>query len=110
VLLATDLASKIDYKTKGISSIKRKELTGATYETYVNGKTGIIYFEDYWKRAGETDETKSGDHIDLWNKNELASNGLIKSWVRRTFPEFSEDWLSMSDLKKSKKVIFWEIK
>lgn len=84
------------------------ELTGESYENTVDDKTGIIFFQDYWLREGE--KSRSGDHIDLWNKNELASIGWFNTWVRRTFSQTSEDWFSMSDLKKSKVVLFWEIK
>lgn len=82
-------------------------LTGTGYEESVSGKTGIIFFQDYWLRSGESSPT--GDHIDLWNKNELASLGTFLTWTRRTFPGFSSDYLDMSDLKNSKQVLFWEI-
>ncbi len=84
------------------------ELTGANYEDYVQDKVGIIFFKDYWQRDGESGRT--GDHIDIWNKNELESIGVISTWMRRTFPNFSENYLDMSDLRKSKKVLFWELK
>jgi len=84
------------------------ELTGSNYEDYVQGKKGIIFFKDYWQRNGESGRT--GDHIDIWNKNELESIGTMSTWMRRTFPQFSEDHLDMSDLRKSKKVMFWELK
>ena len=84
--------------------------TGEIYEEKVKDKTGIILFKDYWQRNGEIGNTRTGDHIDLWNENELASIGVVATWVRSTFSEFSENWLDMSDLKKSKKVLFWEIK
>ena len=109
ILLATSLSVKINVQTNGIKNILRKDLTGATYEAYVKDKTGIIYFENYWKRPQETDEKRSGDHIDLWNKNELASNGVLKTWLRQAFPSVAER-LGSSDLTKSKNVIFWEIK
>lgn len=32
-------------------------------EQYHIGKTGIIFFKDYWRR--ENEKTPSGDHIDL---------------------------------------------
>jgi hypothetical protein len=51
---------------------------------------------------------RAGDHIDLWNKNELASIGFLATWARTIFPSISE-FLGMSDLKKSKVILFWEI-
>jgi RHS repeat-associated protein len=90
-------------------------LTGKNYESYVEGKTGIIYYADYWKRTSDKKDQRTGDHIDLWNTNTLASaTGIggrtFRTWFRRTFPEFSENHLDASDLTKSKRVIFWEIK
>ncbi len=108
VLRAQELANWLK-KRPFAGCPKALEYTGETYEDKVNGKTGIIFFKDYWQRNGETGDTRTGDHIDLWNENELASIGLIATWIRRTFSEFSENWLDMSDLKKSKKVLFWEI-
>jgi hypothetical protein len=86
------------------------KLTGQNYESYVQGKTGIIFFKDYWQRNGETGKTRTGDHIDLWNKNELASIGTIATWVRQTFSNFASEYFDRSDLKNSKEVLFWEIK
>ena len=87
--------------------IKPVKLKGNNYESYVKGKTGIIFFQDYWQRNGETGRT--GDHIDLWNKNELASIGFFLTLIRGWFPETSEEYFDMSDLRKSKEVWFWEI-
>lgn len=89
-------------------------LTGENFEDSVKGKTGIIFFQDYWLRAGET--TPTGDHIDLWKKNELAGSGSVASFFRVTLPGTTEtltglfgDGARVSDLTKAKKVIFWEI-
>jgi hypothetical protein len=86
-------------------------LTGSNYLENVKGKTGIIYFENYWPRPDESRESgpRTGDHIDLWNKNELGSLGLIYSWARRNFPDFFEDYREESDYSKSTKVIFWPV-
>ncbi|MFW5444271.1 MAG: type VI secretion system amidase effector protein Tae4 [Methylococcaceae bacterium] len=77
------------------------------FKNSVKGKTGIVFFKDYWQRSNESSRT--GDHIDLWDGNELASIGFILTWVRTTFPYFSEENLEMSDLQKSKSILFWEI-
>lgn len=82
-------------------------LLGETFEREVSGKTGIIFFKDYWRRT--ENGARTGDHIDLWDGNELASIGAFATFVRTTFSEFSENYLSMSDLKKSSQVLFWEI-
>ena len=107
---AQDLAKWLNItKIKGISSVKK--LTGNNYENYVQGKQGIIFFKDYWQRSGETGDTRTGDHSDLWNKNTLAKIGWAQTWIRRAFPEFAKwSWLDLSDLRKSKEVLFWEVK
>jgi len=90
-------------------------LTGATYEEAVKGKTGIIFFQDYWHRTTDKEGQRTGDHIDLWNTNTLGSmtgfmGRTFRTWFRRNFPTFTEHSFSVSDLTKSKVVIFWEIK
>ncbi|EEO2384105.1 T6SS effector amidase Tae4 family protein [Salmonella enterica] len=82
-------------------------LTGSNYEETVQGKKGIIFFQDYWLRDGE--KIPTGDHIDLWNENSLASIGWFNTWIRRTFPSASETLFSMSDLRNSRQVLFWEL-
>lgn len=82
-------------------------LTGSNYEETVQGKKGIIFFQDYWLRDGE--KIPTGDHIDLWNENSLASIGWFNTWIRRAFPSASETLFSMSDLRNSKQVLFWEL-
>lgn len=93
---------------------KALELTGSSYESVISDKTGIIFFQDYWLRAGE--KTPTGDHIDLWNKGELAGSGTIGSFFRVTFPNFTESVTDLfgssariTSLEKAKKVLFWEI-
>ena len=110
-LVAAQLAMFI--KTGGLNikdMASAAVLTGATFLDYVKGKTGIIYFEDYWPRQGESRDhgPRTGDYIDLWNKNKLASDGLAITWARTNFPNIFE-FFKVSDLSKSVKVIFWEI-
>jgi len=114
-----------DSSGKGIHAIRAQELstylstrpfagcpapqrfTGATYEAAVKGKTGIIFFKDYWQRQGENGRT--GDHIDLWRESKLASIGGALTFIRQTFPSISENYLDMSDLRRASEVLFWEI-
>jgi hypothetical protein len=104
-LRATELASWLE-SHRGFG--KPKVYSGETYFEAVKDKKGLIYFEDYWAREGETQRT--GDHIDLWKAGTLASCKMGGSIVRRAAPTFSETHFSMSDLSKSKRVLFWEIK
>lgn len=114
-----------DSSGKGIHAIRAQELatylgtrpfagcpapqrfTGSTYEAAVKGKTGIIFFQDYWQRQGESGRT--GDHIDLWRESKLASIGGALTFIRQTFPSIAENYLEMSDLRRASEVLFWEI-
>jgi RHS repeat-associated protein len=110
-LSAEQLANWLQHAhIKGLT--KGKELTGANYYEYVKGKTGIIYFQDYWPRPGESRDKgpRTGDHIDLWNENKLASLGLTLTFLRRNIPGLFEHFFDTSDYSRSVKVIFWEIK
>ena len=62
-----------------------------------------MFFKDYWQRGKETFDNRSGDHIDLWNKDELTGGSMLT----RTIYEF---FGIVSDLNKSKEILFWEVK
>lgn len=90
-----------------------ENVTGEDWQDKIKGRTGIIYFEDYWRRPGET-KKPTGDHIDLWNKSRLTSNAANN--VRR-LGVTSIQWLpgplatyNFSDLGSSTKILFWEVK
>lgn len=51
----------------------------------------------------------TGDHIDLWNKNEMGTYGVMRIWIRTNWPSIGQG-LGMSDLSKSTQILFWEIK
>jgi len=113
-LVAQELANFLSNAGSNIFG-KPVILNGANFEAYIKGKTGIIFFQNYWHRKGEPVGQRTGDHIDLWNKNQLGSmTGYFgrntNTWFRLTFPTFSENHFSLSDLTKSKTVLFWEIK
>ena len=86
------------------------ELNSENYLEFISGKTGIIYFENYWQRNSDSPNTRTGDHIDIWNKNELESVGYIMTQFRLAFPGVSENYLDASDLGKSTRILFWPIK
>jgi hypothetical protein len=85
---------------------KPEDITGENWQDKIKGKTGILFFKDYWLRKGE--KTSSGDHIDLWNKDRLTP-GLASFW--RFTLGFDTSWLfDLSNLGDSKQILFWEIK
>lgn len=90
----------------GLSSVVT--LTGDNFKDYISGKKGIVFFKDYWQRETDTDTNRTGDHIDLWDGSNLASNNFFENWFRFAFPELVEAFGS-SNLYVSKQVLFWEI-
>lgn len=91
---------------------KPENITGADWKSKIKGRTGVIMFDGYWMRGGESAANASGGHIDLWNGKELTSNGLMGSI--ETFMRFSLDidapWPRVySDLGKSKTILFFPI-
>jgi hypothetical protein len=102
ILLAEEMANWLN--TANIGGMKKVEkIRPASFQQDLAGRTGIIFFKDYWQRGNESPENRSGDHIDLWNKNEISSSGMF---MRSVYEFFG----AVSDLNKSKEIWFWEIK
>lgn len=90
---------------------KSQDITGENWESTVKQKTGIIFFANYWLRKGE--RYPSGDHIDLWDKSTLVSGGVaafLRSLGVDSLNLQSTLGYTLSDLRKAKKILFWEIK
>jgi hypothetical protein len=94
---------------------KAEDITGADWESKVKGRTGIIQFSRYWTRAGESAANATGGHIDLWNGSRLTIGSapgffstLSRSLGRQSF--MSNTSFGWSDLRKSKQILFWEIR
>ncbi|KWK71966.1 hypothetical protein WM16_18880 [Burkholderia ubonensis] len=84
---------------------RAEDVTGEDWMDRVRGRTGIIMFDGYWIRDGETEGNASGGHIDLWNGEKLTGfgTGLRIRW-NIVIPGL---W---SDFRKSKTIIFFQIK
>ncbi|NML98418.1 hypothetical protein HHL24_10690 [Paraburkholderia sp. RP-4-7] len=97
----------------GLSSAE--DITGPGWESKVKGRTGIIQFTGYWTREGEKVADASGGHIDLWNGTRLTISGAADAFAtigrmlgRQSFwPGHTLGW---SDLRHSKRILFWEIR
>lgn len=101
-LLANDLANWL--ATTPPSGIGKKEkITPGSFQDELDDRTGIIYFKDYWRRGSETFNNRSGDHIDLWNENEITGGSML-------YRSIIEALGFVSDLNKSKEIWFWEVK
>ena len=80
--------------------------TGKDVFDKISGKSGIVFFANYWQRDEEKGkgDARSGDHIDLWNGSRLTS---VTSWAR-IHMGISWDGL-WSDFRRSTRVLFWPI-
>jgi len=88
-------------------------ITGDDWTARARGRTGIIFFGDYWTRQGESAANASGDHIDMWRNDTLTpsmqSTLRFRLGVARIPNLFgSGNWYS--DLGKAKNIQFWEVK
>ena len=82
---------------------KKERITPGEFQKILSGRTGVVFFKDYWMRGGETFPNRSGDHIDLWNRNRITEGGM---WYRSMI-----EFLGLvSDLNKSKDLWFWEVR
>lgn len=102
ILLAEDLANGLKKHTPpGFGKIEK--IQSDTFQKKLSDKTGVIFFKDYWQRGNEPFDIRSGDHIDLWNKDEITSSSMFI----RSVLEFIG---RVSDLNKSREIWFWEVK
>jgi Type VI secretion system (T6SS), amidase effector protein 4 len=101
ILLAENLANGLrTSRPKGFGEMIK--VTPASFQDELKNKTGVIFFKDYWQRGSQSFDNRDGDHIDLWNKNEISSSSMFV----RSIAEF---FRYSSDLNKSKEVWFWEV-
>lgn len=94
---------------------KTENITGKDWESKIKGRTGIVMFDSYWSRRSDSAGDASGGHIDLWNGSRLTISGPINSiaTVGRMFGMnslFPGSSLGFSDLRDSKRILFWEVK
>ena len=82
---------------------KREKIDPGSFQSVLAGRTGVIFFKDYWSRNGETSEARSGDHIDLWSKNRITGGSMFYRGIIELLGLVSE-------LNKSREVWFWEVK
>ncbi|WP_034177524.1 type VI secretion system amidase effector protein Tae4 [Burkholderia ambifaria] len=94
-----------------------EDITGPDWQDKIKGRTGIIYFFGYWRQDGDSADALSGGHIDLWNKDTLTPS-FASLWRfrlgQRTFPDLLSRLRGgngnvISDLAKSKEILFWEV-
>lgn len=103
ILAAAELADGLNkFAIAGVQ--KSIELTPENFKSKIAGKTGIIYFQDYWERTTDKKGSPTGDHIDLWNGSRISD---WTSWIRIQMNIVIPGvW---SDLENSKRVLFWQV-
>ncbi len=102
ILLAEDFANGLkSNRSPGFG--KLEVISPGSFQSDLSNRTGVIFFKDYWLRGNESFNQRSGDHIDLWNKDEITSSGMFI----RSLLEFIG---RVSDLNKSRDIWFWEVK
>lgn len=102
ILLAEEMAiwlSKSNFSWLG----KTQKINPKNFQDDLDGKTGIIFFKDYWTRGNESFPNRSGDHIDLWNEDEITSSSMFTRGILEFFGR-------VSDFNESKEIWFWEVK
>lgn len=108
VLRAEELAAWLKTAPRFCGWQKPNDVTGLKWEESIRGRTGIIFFKDYWQREGE--RGSSGDHIDLWNGSRLTNSsarGVLTTFARFTLGIQSGP--GFSDLGKASQILFWNI-
>jgi hypothetical protein len=93
-------------KLQPFAGVGRPEnITGARWRAKVEGRTGIIMFDGYCARDGESAAHASGGHIDLWNGEKITGIGSgIRTRWNIVIPGFWEDF------RKSKVILFFPVK
>ena len=85
----------------GVGKVER--ITGkdvAEYYPKLIGRTGLIYFRDYWYRSGDKPGQPTGDHMDLWNGYRTTAKFLLE-WF---------SWLGYySNYAGGKEIWFWPV-
>ncbi len=72
----------------------------AQYYPKLFGRTGIIFFKDYWKRSTDSGRP-TGDHIDVWNGYRSSAKWLLE-WF---------SWMGYySNYAQAGEIWFWEVK
>lgn len=83
-------------RPKILLDAKLEKFTGKSVFEKINGKRGIVFFQNYWGSGNQ------GDHIDLWSGHRLTD---MLSWVR-IHARFNSVGLG-SDYRNAQSVWFW---
>lgn len=100
-------------ESRPICGIGRPEnITEKNWQEKIKGRRGVIFFGEYWSHDSDAAGQSTGGHIDLWNQDTLTRVGWT-SFFRFTLGIDSLPSIALggySDLGKSKKILFFEVK
>ena len=103
IIRAEELARSLKlYHIAGLS--KAIKVAPEDFAKTLSNRKGIIFFKDYWRRAGESLNNRSGDHIDLWNGSRLTD---WRTWLRIQLRLTWEG--TWSDYEQSREIWFWRV-
>ena len=92
-----------------VLGIQKVQMINPTeFSRILRGKRGIIFFKDYWQRAGETYRNRSGDHIDLWNGYNLTSMTALHRLLQ-IISGGIYDYYTDSKFIESRSICFWRV-
>lgn len=100
---AQEVANWLASAAHPIFPAKVEKFEGKEVFEKIKGKTGIIFFQNYWGAGNQ------GDHIDLWNGSRLTD---WRTWVRIhiRIGEYGLHNLGAgSDFQKAASVWFWAV-
>jgi hypothetical protein len=87
---------------EGLAPVQK--LTGtepAHFYPLLFGRTGVVYFQDYWQRSSDRPGQPTGDHVDVWNGYRSSAKWLME-WF---------SWLGYySNYAHAREIWFWEVK
>ena len=99
ILAAAELANWLE-KQPFLGCGKSENISGQKWRDKIDGRTGIICFEDYYTPSGGS----GGDHIDLWNGSRMTD---LTSGLRAGFGIVVPGY--WSDLRKARKIRFFPV-
>ncbi len=109
--LAAEELAKALADTSDFNIGETQKLDPKTFSDQISGKTGIIFFKDYWQRKNPTTgkkepfENRTGDHIDLWNRSRLTNVNFYVFWSNyfHKYDDCKEIWFWTRQIVLQKK-------
>lgn len=102
---AQDIANWLYNKKPFGDKVKWISINPLKYTDELEGKKGIVFFEDFWRRDTDKPDRRTGDHIDFWKSDKTTKFGSFSLWFDVAF----QTEMRRSSYTKCKNIWFWEI-